>query len=109
MSLLVAKTTGGGSFDVLKSHYAGRLSRGIGPHVVLFFKTITSRDFFAFLFAVLAVCGLAGAIPWFLLVGAGMWLTFIICSAPMVLLLSARWNAQSLPAAPVAPATPSDQ
>lgn len=102
MSLLVARTTGGGSFDVLKAHYAGRMSRGYGPQVVLFFKTITSRDFFALLFAVLAVCGFARAIPWFLLVGAGLWLTFIIFSAPMVLLLSSsRWAASSSTAAPV--------
>ena len=97
MSLVVSRSGGGGSFDVLKAHYAGRLSRGVGPSIVLFFKTITSRDFFAFLFAALAVLGLAKSIPWFLLVGAGLWLTFIVGSAPMALVIS-RLQPAPLPA-----------
>jgi CDP-L-myo-inositol myo-inositolphosphotransferase len=84
MALLAKRTAGGGSFDILKAAYGARASDGAGIGVVNAVRTATSRDFFAFVFAVFGIMGMARAIPWILAFGVGLWLLIIAGGASIL-------------------------
>ncbi|HEV7661262.1 MAG TPA: CDP-alcohol phosphatidyltransferase family protein [Allosphingosinicella sp.] len=66
------------SFDLLKPR--GRRPPGLAQAVIRFFTPITSRDFFAFLFMILIVAGLAWtALCIFATVATG-WIAFVLAS-----------------------------
>ena len=73
------------NFDLFKHHYRERFRSG--PAHVLFatLMTIASRDFFAFLFAVLAVFGLGWSIPWLFALAAVVWVSAMLAALPAIL------------------------
>jgi hypothetical protein len=56
-------------------------------------RIITSRDFFALSFALLAVVGLAWAIPWLMLAGTAGWWLIIAGAVPWVIRAAAARKA----------------
>jgi phosphatidylglycerophosphate synthase len=84
MTLLARRSPGGGSFDILKSAYGARAAEGAGIGVVTAVRTATSRDFFAFVFAVMGLLGMARFIPWILAFGVGLWLLIIAGGASII-------------------------
>ena len=85
MTVLVRREPGGTSFDLVKNFYARRYTSGPIARIFVVLKTLTSRDFFAFAFAVLAATGLSRAIPWAFAGAASIWFALVI-GAAMVLL-----------------------
>ena len=85
LAALVRMSGQGPTFDLLKLIYSQRFPSGWRAHVVAAVRTATSRDFFAFLFALLALAGAAAAIPWLVLGAAGLWLLIIIATASTVI------------------------
>lgn len=86
LAYLVHRSGGGdGSFDGLKTAYARRMPTGVGAAAASITTIVTSRDFFAFAFAVIGVVGLSWTIPWLLAVGVTAWLLIIAFGAPMLL------------------------
>ena len=85
MTVLVRREPGGTSFDLLKQFYARRYAGGSPSRVFVVLKTMTSRDFFALAFAVLAVAGLSRVIPWIFGVAAVVWLTLVVAAAVVLL------------------------
>ena len=76
----------GGSLDFLriKRHYRDRFSRGIARRLIDFATVVTSRDFFALLFAVLLVVGLPMAVLYIFAAAASLWIFFVIgATVPM--------------------------
>jgi CDP-L-myo-inositol myo-inositolphosphotransferase len=86
MAVLVRRAPGGGTFDLLKILYSRRYTGGPMAALVATMKTVMSRDFFAFAFAVLAVTGLSWVIPWAFAAAAVIWLGAILLAAPAVLM-----------------------
>jgi phosphatidylglycerophosphate synthase len=85
LAALVRQARNGPSFDLLKVVYGQRFPDGWRAQVVAAIRTATSRDFFAFVFAILAVLGVATWIPWLLMAAAAFWLTIITAAAPAVM------------------------
>jgi len=85
LATLVRQARNGPSFDLLKVVYGRRFPDGFMAQVVAAVRTATSRDFFAFVFAVLAMAGAATWIPWLLMGAAAFWLTIITAAAPAVM------------------------
>ena len=95
LALLIRIGPGGGSFDVLTIAYSRkfadhRTARALGG----VFGCVMKRDFFALLFAVLGVVGLAWLIPWLVAAMAGPWLVVIALCAGVIL---RRDSAELLP------------
>ena len=91
----------GGEFDLIKNHYDARIRSGVPRRIFETLRDMTSRDFFALLFAVLAATGWSRAIPWVFAVGAVVWLVLIGCALPAFIS-----PVQTGPARPRAPAAP---
>ena len=85
LAWLVRRSAGGASFDLLKVVYARRFAGSSAAGAVTAVRTVMSRDFFAFAFAVLAVAGLSWVIPWAFAIAALIWLGAIAAAAPSVL------------------------
>lgn len=85
LAALVRRSARGPSFDLLKGVYSQRFPSGLLAFLATLARVITSRDFFAFVFAVLAIAGLAVVIPWLLMVAAAFWVTVILAAAPSVI------------------------
>jgi phosphatidylglycerophosphate synthase len=86
MTFVVWKGPKGGSFDVLQLTIRRRLNEW--PIVSRLFEvlnTIMKRDFFALMFALLGLAGVAFVIPWLLAAGMIAWLFAIIMAAPLVI------------------------
>ncbi len=78
MAVLVRREPGGASFNLVKDFYARRYVTGPIARIFVVLKTLTSRDFFAFAFALLAVVGLSRVIPWAFFAAAVIWLMLVI-------------------------------
>ena len=74
-----------GSFDVVKLYYRERFPGGWQWLVTETLVLMTSRDFFAFAFGVVIVCGLGWAVTWLLLGFTATYLFFVLCAVPGVL------------------------
>ena len=74
-----------GSFDVVKLHYRERFPGGGQWLVTETLVLMTSRDFFAFAFGVVIVCGLGWAVTWLLLGFTATYLFFVLCAVTGVL------------------------
>lgn len=74
-----------GSLDVLKPYYRARFPGGWQFWVTELLVVTTSRDFFAFAFAVVIVLGLGWMVSWLLLGFILAWLTAVVCAVPGVL------------------------
>lgn len=86
MTFLVRRGPGSGSFDILKTAYRARAAGGgFRLRLVKVVQTMTSRDFFAFLFALMGMAGLAWAIAWLLAAGVALWLLIVAGGASMLL------------------------
>lgn len=83
----------GGDFDVIKQFYDRRIRGGAPRRIFETLTAITSRDFFALVFAALAAAGQAWTIPWLFGLAAIIWLTLIACALPS--LMAARRAALS--------------
>lgn len=85
LAALVRRSARGPSFDLLKGVYSQRFPSGLLAWLATIARVATSRDFFAFVFAVLSIAGLAVIIPWLLMGAAAFWVTVIIAAAPSVI------------------------
>jgi CDP-L-myo-inositol myo-inositolphosphotransferase len=77
MSLLVRRGPDSGSFDLLKTTYRAKSGEGLRLKAVKALQVATSRDFFAFVFALLGMAGQARAIAWILAFGVSLWMVII--------------------------------
>jgi CDP-L-myo-inositol myo-inositolphosphotransferase len=86
MTVLARRSPDPGSFDILKIAYRARAG-GAGWRLTLVkvVQTATSRDFFAFVFALLGMAGLAWTIAWILAFGVAVWLLVVAGGASMLL------------------------
>jgi CDP-L-myo-inositol myo-inositolphosphotransferase len=73
-----------GDFDILKGLYSERFASGWQARAASGIKTVMSRDFFAFAFAVMTVVGAAWLVPWMFAGAAVLWLAAVAAAAPMV-------------------------
>jgi hypothetical protein len=90
LAVVVRMSGRGPSFDLLKVVYSQRFPTGLMSRLVAAARISTSRDFFAFVLAILAISGVgAPAIPWLILLAAASWLLFILGGAPMLLTAAA--------------------
>ena len=64
-------------FDLLKQHFGGRSRGRFAPFIVGFVTTVTSRDFFAFLFALLIVAGRPMAVLYIFAAAATVWIMIV--------------------------------
>jgi 1L-myo-inositol 1-phosphate cytidylyltransferase / CDP-L-myo-inositol myo-inositolphosphotransferase len=78
-------------FDLVKHHYRGRYGGALMPLTIEFLTIVSSRDFFALLFAVLIVIGYPMAVLYLFTTAATIWICFVTASA-----LPSR-DAQGLP------------
>jgi CDP-L-myo-inositol myo-inositolphosphotransferase len=86
MTVLVRRGPDSGSFDILKTAYRARAAEGGWRlKLVKVVQTATSRDFFAFVFALLGLAGLAWTIAWILAFGVALWLLVVAGGASMLL------------------------
>ena len=76
---------GGGGMNVLKPYYRERFPGGWQWLVTETLVAMTSRDFFAFAFGVVIVCGKGWAVSWLLLGFVATWLVAVLCAVPGVL------------------------
>ena len=74
-----------GSLDVLKLYYRRRFPTGWQHRVTETLVAMTSRDFFAFAFAIIIVGGEGWAVSWLLVGFSAVWLTTIVAAAPGLL------------------------
>ena len=74
-----------GSLDVLKLYYRQRFPTGWQHRVTETLVAMTSRDFFAFAFAIIIVAGEGWTVSWLLAGFSTIWLTTIIAAAPGLL------------------------
>lgn len=74
-----------GSFDLLKLYYRERFPGGWQWLVTETLVAMTSRDFFAFAFGVVIVCGAGWAVSWLLMAFTATWLVAVLCAVPGVL------------------------
>jgi phosphatidylglycerophosphate synthase len=89
MSLLVRRGPDAGSFDLLKTTYRARAGDGLRLKAVKALQVATSRDFFAFVFALMGMAGQAWAIAWILAFGVALWWV-IIAGGVSLLLVGSR-------------------
>jgi CDP-L-myo-inositol myo-inositolphosphotransferase len=77
--MLIAWRSTGGSLDFhrIKQHYRSRFSGGIVARLIAFATLVTSRDFFALLFAVLTVAGLPMVVLYLFAAAASLWILFV--------------------------------
>jgi CDP-L-myo-inositol myo-inositolphosphotransferase len=75
------RAPGGVGLDGVKQALQGRFV-GVGAALVTFGTVVTSRDFFALLFAVLLVAGRPLAVLWIFAVAATIWLVFVLVAVP---------------------------
>jgi CDP-L-myo-inositol myo-inositolphosphotransferase len=86
MTVLVRRGPDSGSFDILKTAYRARAAGGgVRLTLVKLVQTATSRDFFAFVFALLGMAGMAWTIAWVLAFGVALWLVVVAGGASMLL------------------------
>jgi phosphatidylglycerophosphate synthase len=78
-----SRAAGAFSLDTVKHHYRSRFPAGFGPRLIGFLTTVTSRDFFALLFAALIVAGLPMAVLYLFAAAATVWILFVIASLGM--------------------------
>jgi CDP-L-myo-inositol myo-inositolphosphotransferase len=97
MMFLVRKGGRGGSFDIIKTAYASSAPDRVRP-LVLAVTVITSRDFFAFAFALVGLVGLSWIIPWIMAGAVILWLP-VVAFAAVVLLGGQSVRSGSSPAA----------
>ena len=69
------------NLDFLKDHYRSRFAGALGSRVMAFLTIVSSRDFFALLFAVLIAAGFAMAPLYIFAAAATVWLPFVAVSA----------------------------
>ena len=69
------------NLDRLKSQYRGRFSGPIGSRVMAFLTIVSSRDFFALLFAALIALGYPMAPLYIFAAAATVWIPFVVVSA----------------------------
>jgi phosphatidylglycerophosphate synthase len=74
-----------GSFDIIKHYYRDRFPGGWQWLVTETLVLMTSRDFFAFAFAVVIVLGFGWAVTWLLLGFTATYLFFVLCAVPGLL------------------------
>mgnify|MGYP002778783695 CR=1 FL=1 len=74
-----------GSLDVLKPYYRERFPDGWQYWVTEALVAATSRDFFAFAFAMVIVLGYGWTVSWLLLGFVSTWLAAVVCAMPGVL------------------------
>uniref|UniRef100_UPI00157519F3 CDP-alcohol phosphatidyltransferase family protein n=1 Tax=Sphingomonas bacterium TaxID=1895847 RepID=UPI00157519F3 len=74
-----------GNLDVLKSYYRRRFPTGWQHRVTETLVAMTSRDFFAFAFGLIIVCGAGWTVSWLLFGFSAIWLTTIIAAVPGLL------------------------
>ena len=67
-------------FDGLKHHYRARMTGPIGARLIRFLTVVTSRDFFALLFAALILAGWAIAVLYIFAAAATVWIVFVAAS-----------------------------
>ena len=72
-----ARTGAAVDFDLLKRHYRARLPGRAGALVMEFLTVVSSRDFFAVLFAVLIVIGVPMAVLYIFAAAATVWIWFV--------------------------------
>jgi CDP-L-myo-inositol myo-inositolphosphotransferase len=66
--------------DRLKAHWHDRAAGAAASGLIRFLTTVSSRDFFALLFAVLVVAGRPMAVLWIFAAAATVWLPFLLAS-----------------------------
>lgn len=74
-----------GSLDVLKEYYRRRFPTGWQHRVTETLVVMTSRDFFAFAFGVIIVCGGGWTVSWLLAGFSATWLVTIVAAIPGLL------------------------
>lgn len=97
LAWLIRRSGGPMSFDLLKRHYEQRFERGIGSEIRRFITTVTSRDFFALLFATMIVAGAASGVPYLIALFATLWLPLILLALPALLPRGGRIAPEAAP------------
>lgn len=82
LSWLIRRIGHSGSFDILKLYYRHTFPRGFPRLITEMLVAMTSRDFFAFAFAVVIVAGGAAAVSWILAGFATLWIFLVLAAAP---------------------------
>ena len=80
ISRLAAIAAGSFSLDLLKHRYRRQFSGRLGSGLIGFGAVVTSRDFFALLFALLIVAGVPMGVSYIFAVAATIWLIFVIAA-----------------------------
>jgi CDP-L-myo-inositol myo-inositolphosphotransferase len=66
------------SLDLAKDHYRGRPPGSTGARLLTFATIISSRDFFALVFAVLILAGYSLTVLYLFAIAATVWILFIV-------------------------------
>lgn len=74
------RSGGGFSLDLVKLHYRARVSGSLAARTIAFLTIVSSRDFFALLFAILILVGLPLAALYLFAAAASVWILFVIGS-----------------------------
>lgn len=81
ISRLAARAEGSFNLDLLKHRYGRQFSGRLASSLFSFGAVVTSRDFFALLFALLIVAGAPMGVLYIFAVAATIWLFFVIAGA----------------------------
>jgi 1L-myo-inositol 1-phosphate cytidylyltransferase / CDP-L-myo-inositol myo-inositolphosphotransferase len=68
------------NMDLVKQHYRGRFSGPLKVRLMRFLTIVSSRDFFALLFALLILAGLPMAILYIFATAATIWIWFVLAA-----------------------------
>jgi CDP-L-myo-inositol myo-inositolphosphotransferase len=71
------------TLDGVKQHFRGRAAGRLAARLVAFATIVSSRDFFALLFALLILVGRPMAVLWIFAVAATVWLLFVLACVPL--------------------------
>ena len=66
------------SMDLVKDRYRGRYQGSVFDRITIFITVVTSRDFFAFLFALLIIAGRPMAVLYVFSTAATVWILFVV-------------------------------
>jgi len=77
LGLIARRSAGSLDFRRIKRHYHGRFSGVVVPRLIAFATLVTSRDFFALLFAVLTVAGFPMVVLYLFATAASIWILFV--------------------------------
>jgi CDP-L-myo-inositol myo-inositolphosphotransferase len=80
ISWRASRTGGQFSLDFIKHHYRHRFAGRLVPLLIEGMTIVTSRDFFALLFALLILAGLPMAVLYLFAAAASLWILFVLAS-----------------------------